>query len=538
MYKLVIVEDEAILRKSIIKKIDWEKCGFIVAGEAENGIDAIEVIDAVNPDVIITDIDMPFMNGMELSEIVTEKYPMTKIILLTGFDEFKYAQKAIELNVLEYILKPISSEELSKTLLKIKENIDDEIARNENIEALKEHYIKSMPVLKMNFLSSLVSVKQSQEDILRKALSYNLDLTGEYFATAVISIDKNKYDETKFSEEERMFIECGIFSAVEEISSKNAEGIAFSYYDYIVIIMKESKKNKQALINKMFLLLEEIRQYVEKFMKLTVSIGIGYLHTSPEKIKESYQEALSALEYRFVMGNNKILFIQDLEPIPKKKIVFSENKEKLLLSTIKFGAPDEIYMVMDTLFKEFAQIQTSLSDYQIYFLEILGTVIKVSKDLNIEINSIFGEKVNLFVELLKFENIGEVKEWFISICIRIMNLIEAKRRNSSKILIDKAKDYINENYVQSELSLNTLSSYLHISPNYFGATFKNEMGETFINYLLKIRMEAAKNLLCSTNDKNHSIAEKVGIPDQYYFSHCFKKYFGISPNEFRNSLKK
>ena len=121
MYKLVIIEDEVLLRKSIIEKIEWEKCGFIIAGEAENGRDALDVIDSVNPDVIITDIDMPFLNGMELSKIVTDKYPMMKIVLLSGYDEFKYAQKAIELNVIEYILKPISSEELTIILLRIKQ---------------------------------------------------------------------------------------------------------------------------------------------------------------------------------------------------------------------------------------------------------------------------------------------------------------------------------------------------------------------------------------------------------------------------------
>jgi two-component system, response regulator YesN len=287
----------------------------------------------------------------------------------------------------------------------------------------------------------------------------------------------------------------------------------------------------------MFKGLEEIRQYIEKFMRLTVTIGVGNLCTSPEKIRLSFREALSALEYRFVIGNNKILFIQDLEPAPKKKIVFNETKQKLLIASIKFGTQDEVFKVMETLFKDVTEEATSLGDYQIYLLEMIATIIKVSKDLNLDINPIFGDKFNLFVEMFKFDTIGEVKEWFTNICGKLMKLIEYRRRNSGKILIEKAEDYIKENYHQSELSLNTMSSYLHISPNYFGSTFKNETGETFINYLLRIRMEAAKNLLCSTNNKNHHIAEKVGIPDQYYFSHCFKKYFNVSPNEFRNSLK-
>lgn len=537
MYKLVFIEDEVLLRKSIIEKIEWEKCGFIVAGEAENGRDALDIIDYVCPDVIITDIDMPFLNGMELSKIVTEKYPMMKIVLLSGYDEFRYAQKAIELNVLEYVLKPVSSEELTKILLRIKEKIDDEIAKNKNIEALKEHYLESLPVLRLNFLSSLITEKQSKEDILRKAVYYNLDFNGEYFAAAVISIDKSRSNENKFNEEERTLLGYGVLNTIEEIAYKTSLGIAFSHHDYIVIIMKGDEEDKEYTVNNMFKGLEEIRQYVEKYMSATITIGVGNLCTSPSRIKQSFHEALSALEYRFVMGNNKILFIQDLEPVIKKKIVFSETKEKQLLSSIKFGTQEEVFSVMETLFKDFAEEQTSIGDYQIYLVEMIATIIKVSKDLNLDINTIFGNKFNLFVEMFKFDTIGEVKGWFKDICSKLMKLIEYRRRNSGKILIEKAMDYIKENYRQSDLSLNTMSNYLHISPNYFGSTFKNETGETFVNYLLRIRMEAARNLLCSTNDKNQQISEKVGIPDQYYFSHCFKKIFNISPNEFRNSLK-
>ncbi|MBZ9686030.1 response regulator [Clostridium estertheticum] len=538
MYKLIIIEDELILRKNIIKKIEWEKYGFCVVGEAENGRDAIDVIDCTNPDVIITDIDMPFMNGLELSKIVTEKYPMIKIVILSGFDDFKYAQQAIELNVAEYVLKPISSEELIKTLVKIKVQIDEEIFKKENLQELKEHYLKSLPVMKGNFLSSLVVGKQPKEGILNKALYYNIDLLGEVFACAVVSIDKNMFNDNNFSQEEAELNRYGVFNIIEEVILKHSLGIVFSHYDYIIAIMKNDEKNKEYMVSKIFMALEEARQCIEKYMQFTVTIGIGSLCTSIENIDESFFGGLAALEYRFVAGNNKLIYIDDLEPQKTKKMVFDDDKEHMLLSSIKFGTEEDIYSALEILFEDITEVKASFSDYQIYLLEILAAITKMSKDLALNFSSILEPNYNIFVEIFKFNTIGEVKEWFELVCIKLMQSIGGKREKSAKILVDKAQEYIRENYTDSELSLNKVSSFIHVSPNYLGTIFKNEVGETFVNYLLQIRMETAKNILCSTNYKNFQIAEKVGISDQYYFSHCFKKYFKSSPNEVRKSFQK
>lgn len=538
MYKVVFIDDELMVRKNIIKKIEWEKYGFCIVGEADNGKDALDVIDYTNPDVIITDIDMPFMDGLEMSKIVSQKYPMIKIVILSGFDEFKYAQRAVELNVTEYVLKPISSEVLIKILVKIKATIDEEILKKENIELLRKHYLESLPVLKGNFLSSLVAKKQRKEEIINKATYYNIDLNGDIFACAVVSIDKNVFNEKKFSEEEEELNRYGVLNIMEEVVSKHSLGLVFSRDNYIVAVMKNNDKSKEYMISKIFRALEEVRQCIEKYMKFTVTIGIGGLCTSIENIDGSFYGGVSALEYRFVTGNNKLIYIDDLEPEKTKNMVFDDNKEHMLLSSIKFGTEKDVYNTLDVLFKDITEVKASFSDYQIYLLEILAAITKMSKDLTLDFSAILDPKYNIFAEMFKFNTTSEVKQWFEKICVKIMNLIGSKRKNSGKILVDKAQEYIKENFADNELSLNKISSYIHISPNYFGNIFKTETGETFANYLLSIRMETAKNILCSTNYKNLQIAEKVGISDQYYFSHCFKKYFKSSPKEVRNSFNK
>lgn len=538
MYKLVVIEDEAIVRKNIIKKVEWEKYGFEVVGEGENGREALEVIENTNPNVVITDIEMPFLNGIELSSIIREKYPNIKIVFLTGFNEFKYAQKAIELDVIEYILKPVSAESMADILAKIKNKLDEEVSQKKNIEALREHYLRSIPVMRADFLSTLISRKQQNEEILSKADYYNINLKGNIFAVSAISIDKNTVDEEKFSDEDYELIRFAVLNTAEEILNKYSLGFAFSHDNYIVLISFSLENSREVFLNKLFNALDEIRSNINDYLKFTITIGIGSICTEVSNISESFKSALSALDYRFTIGNNRLIYIEDLEPQNFNKIIFDETKEYTLISSIKFGDEKDIYAAIEKLFEELIDTKASFSDYQIYLLEILASIVKIAKDLSLDIQSIFGANYNLFVEMFKFDTISDVREWFEKICIKLMKGISKRRKNSGSVLVEKAKEYILQNYPDNELSLNKVSSFLHISPNYFGAIFKSETGETFGNFLLKVRMESARDLICAAKMKNFEVAEKVGYADEHYFSYSFKKYFKISPNEFRKSLNK
>lgn len=538
MYRLVIIEDELIARRNTIKKVKWDECGFEVVGEAENGKEGLEVIEALNPDVIISDIEMPFMDGLELTSIVREKYPTMKIILLTGFDEFKYAQKAIELKVIEYILKPVSLESMVNVLNKVRLQLDKEVSEKEDIERLRSRYSESIPIIRANFLNTLITSKQDREEVIGKAASLNLNFNGNTFLLSVMSIDKNSIDRTNFKYEDFELLKFAILNTAEEIIMKYNAGTAFCCENYVVIIFSFDEIDKAYTLNKTFKILEEIRQNIEKYMKLTVTIGIGNFSSQIENISDSYMNALAALDYKLVLGSNRLIYIKDLEPQNHKKIAFDENKEHLLLTSIKVGSEEEVNKAIEKMFDEIIEVKTSFSDYQVYVLELLAAIVKVAKELGVDMGTIFGQNYNLFHEMFKFNTIEEVKEWFSKICIKLMNFISARRINSCKIHVEKAKAYIKENYKNSELSINDVCKFLHISPSYFGAIFKEETGETFISFLLKARMECAKDLICSNNLKNFEIAERVGYADQHYFSYCFKKYFKVSPNEFRNNLNK
>lgn len=546
MYKLILVDDEEEVRKGMLQKIDWCKYGFEIAGEAENGLEALEIAEKVVPDVVITDIKMPFMDGLTLSSKLREKFPTTKIIILTGFDEFEYAQKAIRLDVVEYVLKPISSKELIDVLINTKLKIDREIAQKKDIETLKEYYYKSLPLLREKFLCSLVTGKLSRDEIMEKSKAYGLSLSGRKFVVAVAGIDFSTAQNDGDSEgsligtgemgisEDRELIKFAVLNICQEVLDKYGCGTVFINNDYIVIIFASEDMSSDAFMEKVPSILDEIHQNIMKYYKLPIRIGIGSYYSDIENTNYSYKNAVSAMDYSMIMGNNPIIYIEDVEPKRSKRLKFDELKKRSLITSIKVGTPEEISNTIEKLFIDVLEAKNSYKDYQIFLLEILTTILKVARDLNVDMDNLFGVNYNLFVEIYKFKDLRKVREWIKSICIKIRSYISQERQDSCKQIVSDAVEYLKENYSDSEITIDKVCKMLHISPAYFSSLFKKETKLTFVNYLTHIRMEAAKELLRSTNLKTFEIAKKVGYSEPNYFSYCFKKNFGISPSEYRN----
>jgi len=537
MYKLILVDDEEEVRKGIIQKIKWQQYGFELVGEAENGREALEMAEKFTPDVVITDIKMPFMDGLQLSEELKKRFPTIKIIILTGFDKFEYAQKAVNLNVVEYALKPVSSVDFIEVLLRVKAQIDEEMLRKKDMEAMQEYYVKSLPILKEKFLTYLITSKLTKEEIQEKCKNYNINLNGNRFVVAAINMDrKEKHKALKTDNRNDLdLIKFAVLNIIEEILRNNNRGIVFIHNDMIVLISPYLEEDRGIVFNSVQSTLEEIRQNIEKYLKFTITIGLGTIISDVSHISDSYQNAILALDYRFIMGTNRIIWIEDIEPSSREKIVFDEIMEHDLRSSIKVGTEKEIIETIEGLFSQLVDVNGPFKHFQIYLLEILTTIIKTAESLNVDLTYIFGENYNLFVELYEFNDLNQVKNWFEYISIKIMNYITKDRQDSCTLLVEKAKAYINKDYSDSSITINSLCNYLYISPTYFSFIFKKETKMTFINYLTQVRMDASKELIKATKLKSFEIAYKVGYAEPNYFSYCFKKHFGISPSEYRNN---
>lgn len=534
MYKIILVDDEEEVRKGIINKIQWNKHGFEIIGEAENGKEALEIAEKNVPDLVITDIKMPFMDGMKLAEILSERFATIKIVILTGFDEFEYAKTAIKLNVIEYILKPISSEDIIRLLINVKEKLDKEFQEKKDMKFFEELYHKSLPILREKFLSSIIRGNIDIDEIMEKEKNYNISLQGEIFLISVIAID---YKQEDIEIKDKEIIIFKVLNLCEETINKYCSGLVFIEEGNIVIFSISQEKDKKLMLDKTTKILEEIKQSIDKYLKLNITIGIGTSCEDIEGVSISYKNAVAALDYRIILGNNRIIFIDDIEPKRENEIIFDKLKERQLEGCIKTGTKEEIHSTVEEIFKVIEASRASIEDYQIYLIQIVTTIIKISKDSDVDIQDIFGDNFNFFIELYKFSTLTEVKKWIEKISIKISEHIIKGREDSSKLLVDKAKDYIEERYQDEEININTICSYLHISQAYFSYIFKKDTKTTFVSYLTQIRMEKAKELLRNTNLKTFVIAEKVGFSEPNYFSYCFKKNLGQSPSEYRNSFK-
>lgn len=536
LYKIMIVDDEEEIRLGIIKKIDWEANGFIVVGDAENGKEALEKAEKLQPDVIMTDIKMPFMDGLELGQKLVELMPSSKIIVFSGCDDFEYAHRAIKINVVEYVLKPINSVELIEVLKRLKTQLDHEYNEKRNLETLYKHYVESLPVIREQFLVGVIEGRISESQWNEQSENLGIDFEYDYLSVAVIHADGSLTldevgDNISISKEPTL-VPISIKKIVDENMDKYCKFASFLYSDMVVVIGNFEKKDDILLFIKG---INEVCKIYERIMNLTISSGIGYVYSRPVEIRFSYKAAQNALDYRFILGTGKAIYIDDVEPDNSVQLQLDEQEERYMLNAIKISSEEEIRMAIDNLFKKFEDLLLPFNQYRIYLMEIMTSILKLVQAYNLDIDEIFGRNFNCYSYLEAFNSINEVKKWIVSKAIKVNDYIKKERINSSMLLIERAKQYIKENYRDYDISVEKLCSELHVSPTYFSTMFKKETKMNFVNYLTTIRLEQAVRLLNTTDDKTYIIADKVGYPEANYFSYVFKKKFGVSPSKYRKN---
>ncbi|MGF9908792.1 response regulator [Brevibacillus porteri] len=528
MYKLILVDDEEDVREGVSQEIDWHSHGYEVVAKAENGREALELVERLRPDVVVTDIKMPFMNGLQLAESIGREYPAIRIIILTGFDEFEYAQKAVKLQIDEYVLKPFSASELMEALDKVKRRMDEEAAHRENVQLLRDSYQKSLPVLREVFLSSLLSRQLIQHDVFSKACEYGIELRSPEYLVAVICVDQPK------QEEQQLFLFAVKNIAEEQLNAGKQAGIVFLHEDQVVLLMRTKADDTQRIEVRTQNIAEEIRRTIEKYMSITVTIGIGNVVTDVAALPYSYEDAMQALDYKSILGCNRMIVINDVEKQASEQIRLDERREHELVRCIKMGTSAELRNVIDELFDQVARVPVSIEDYRIYLLEIMTTILKTAHRAEVDMDQLFGGQRYLLQVMTTFTSMEDAREQIVEICERIMASIASGRQTTYRRLITQALDYTHTHYHSPDISIHKVCDHLHISLGYFSGIFKKEMKTTFVSYLLSLRMEKAKELLRTTDLKSFEIAEKVGYTDPNYFSFSFRKYAGMSAKEYRS----
>ena len=531
-YRLLLVDDEEEVRTSIIRKIDWEKTGFAVIGDAENGQDALEKIEQLEPDLVLTDIRMPYMDGLILAKRIRQIRPSIKIIIFSGYDDFEYAKEAIKLNIIEYILKPVNAEELTGILMRIKNTLDDEVAQLRDVHALRESFVKNLPILRENFLNNLIRgcVKESQIPSLLK--EYRLDLgNAQLWMVVQITMDHSvKKDEENPLVQEEGLMHLSIKKLLDTHLSSCCKFASFHMSSgFCVVIGMDSPTQMSEIIT----VLNEVCRESRRILEQALTIGIGQPCTCLACIEKSYREAHEASGYRTIAGAGDVIYIADVEPGNSATLHLDSKAEADLVSVIKFGVRPNIISCVQEITGRMKSVGLHESQYQAYIISVMNVLLRVVQRYELDEQEIFGQKADYYEILLGIRDAETLEAWLIEISLKISANLTCERQDNTKNMIRAAKKFIRENYTNSELSLETICGNLHISTTYFSTVFKREVGESYTSYLTRIRLEKAAELLSVTQEKTYIIAKEVGYDEPNYFGYVFKKKYGVSPNRYR-----
>ncbi|HHV12100.1 MAG TPA: response regulator [Clostridiales bacterium] len=534
MFKVLLVDDEILTREAISRNIPWEDQGFYLVGAAENGQDAIGYIEKERPDLVITDICMPYMDGLELASYVYQKHPDTKVVILSGHDEFEYARHALEYRVKEYIVKPVTSLELKEVLKRVKLSLEEDARQKAHIERIQAEYEKNIPVLRERFLRKLLEEKYSKQDVFEQMRNLGIQLQGQYYAVALLDLEDASEFCMIYPDQEQDLVDFTIGNIANEIMEGNKQGIMVHLSEQKTALLFAAD-GEEELLGEVKRACDRILQALWDFVKIKVSVVVGETVREPYGWRDSCQSAKEALEYKFLSEKKDYIHGTDLKERKhiNGHIPVHHWSDKLSLC-IKLNRKEELEQEIEALFSDILENCCLKKDIILYIQNTLLSII-VAVESNERAEKEYLEERSMMKKLPDNKYLEDVKSAFINICFSIMDKVAGQKEGEGRRQSVLAMDYIEKNYMDPNMSLSMVCSYLGVSISYFSVIFKNHTGETFVEALTRIRIEKSKKLMDTTDYRAYEIAERVGYKDPHYFSLIFKKVTGMTPSEYAKS---
>lgn len=534
--KVFLVEDEMVIRIGIKNSIDWEKEGYIFCGEASDGELAYPMIIKEKPDILITDIRMPFMDGLELCKLVKKELPNIKILILSGYDEFDYAKEAIRLGVTEYLLKPISSGKLLEALNGVSESIRREKEDKDLVRKYMEEMRENTEHEKQKFFEQMIAGNLSMADALETGEKYEMNLSARMYNLLLFRFTLG--EENRKSGELLGEAEYAIEKLTERLEyvfefQRGVEGWAF-------LLMADNEEQMSERVKELSKDLEEI---MKNYSTIAYFGGIGQPVARLRELEESFREAERALAARFTMELNQIISVEDirmaqnvdtLDDIEITSFGEIEKTRTMLEKFLNNGAEDEIDEFVDVYINELSEenLKSVLMRQYIIMDAYIVMMSFCEKFEGIE-GEMQAQSEELKNSMKTIQTLEEIKNYIRMLLKKIIGVRDTISGRRYSDIIEIAKDQIRKTYMSDEISLNTIAAEVGMSPSYFSSIFSKEMGKTFVEYLTEIRMDRAKELLMCSSMKTSEIGYEVGYKDPHYFSYIFKKTQNCTPKEFR-----
>lgn len=531
-YKVILVDDEEEVIDVMEAKIRWNELGFEVVGSATNGVKALELVEKLQPDVVLTDIKMPYMDGLELARRVRADYPNIYIMLCTGFDEFEYAKEAVHLEIKEYMLKPINAVELSECLTRLKDTLDKEREEKLNVKKLEDYFQEALPALKSNFLISLIEGRVSEEDYKRFLTAYQIDMKGPLFCCVVFHTSANHVPEGMDS----LLLSMSVDREIKQRLAEKWKCQEFIYLgDTVLVLEVDTEENLVQITDEC----DRFCRWAYRIMGAVVTAGVGTTCESLYDISTSYEGAREAVSYRVLYGTKRAINIGEI--VPKESKIQTQQEEARmheLFRAIHVGDEEEIEKAARKEIEKLHKNAKTIGQYNLATMEIVSGYFKFCSNNSLDFNEMSGNVPNLYQKVSQMDE-SALTSWIIGMSLKISEQLKNARNSTSRRLVTEAQNIVRERYMESEITLDDVCSALGVSNSYFSSIFKKEMGKSFISYLTDYRMDIAAEMILNTTEKSYTIAEKVGYLDANYFGYVFKKRFGMSPSKYRNEhLKK
>ncbi|MCR2803773.1 response regulator [Paenibacillus soyae] len=527
-WKMCVIDDVVAVIDGISRSVKWQEHGIELAGTATDGEEGLKLIEEVSPEIIITDIRMPKMDGLMLTERVRSILPSCKIIFITGFTDFEYAQQAIKLGAFDFLAKPFSLDEILDAVLKAKTVLEEE--RKEELARLElEQKVKtSLPMLRQEYMQLLLHHRGGEEKTWQRWDFLEIPLGKQNFVVMVLEMDdfaeKCEHIPIHQAELQRFSLQ----NIVEETIAGYTTGIVFrETMDRFVAVFNENEQYGSLMIA------EKCCQNIERYTRFTVSIGLGLGVRDRSEISGSYGQAVAALSYHFYTGGNGVFGYHEVNTSEKRRPYCSVDMEKELLYSVRSGNSHKASELFMRIFADF-EATDDMPDpeyfisfyYEMAYMMIRVLLEVVSQEEAAELVRGVRER-----NMTGITSLRKLQEKLLQLCWQICEMIERSRASEASVIIEESVRYIRD-HLHEELTVQNQAKHVHLSGSYYANLFKKTMGLPFAQFVTQERMELAKKMLIDGHQVQE-IAIATGYGDRRYFSEVFKKHIGITPSEFK-----
>lgn len=532
MIGLYIVDDEISVREGLEDFIDWSMYNIKIVGVGANGRDAIKDIEVLNPNLVITDIKMPYLSGIELANYLHTKKPDIEIIFLSGYDDVEFLKEAIKVEAIDYLFKPFTFQELDKVLITAISKIEKKASERQLLTDLQDKIKQSLPYLRDRQLLAILQEEILSPKALSEQLMYlELDLpVPANYCVLLVSVDNQEYVYGGLTENERQLNDFLLHKAIQTATASEKGYSLIVHPGEVAVVLCMTDKEGE-YINQ---IATEIRQEVVTHVAYSFTIGIGTLVDGLQNVSRSYLAAQEAVKNKLYLGKNKDIVFDSIIITKNGQDTFTPllDTEKVR-NSLRAGKEDAIFLQIDQIYSKLFDNFSGRRLHQLISNQIALDIIRRYAEL-VDSESI-EPIVTILEQLPKLETLSDITDCLKLAASEVCTITTKLRVKEPTNLIEKVKQIIKAEY-HTNLSIPELASRVYLTPNYLCLLFKQETGMTINDYLTKVRIQTAKNLLDDPKNKIYQICDMIGYSDTSYFTKIFKKTTGVTPSQYRDRI--